>query len=80
MLNPFTPKVSDETPGALAVELADARVAFETTRANIIERAVARMSAISAMVVELQDEGTALASVVADADGAPSAPFDGQPV
>jgi hypothetical protein len=66
MLNPLTRK-TDETPGALAAELADARVAFETVRANIIDRGVARQQAINEMILELEDEEAALAGVVADA-------------
>lgn len=80
MLNPLARKISDDTPGALAAELADARVAFETTRANVIDRGCARRNAINEMMAELQLEQRNLTEVINDANGGsvdqPTEPFN----
>jgi hypothetical protein len=57
----------DNSPGALAEELAAAKAAWQEKRQSVIDRAVARQQAIAETQAELAAEQTALEGVVKDA-------------
>lgn len=75
MRNPFARTTQDDSPGALASELAASRSAQDeairaaraehaTTRNSVIDRGVARMEAITQMIAELVTEQTQLDRVI----------------
>lgn len=75
MINPFTRAMQDDSPGALASELAESRATQdETIRAArddhatvcnaVIDRGVLRMEAVTQMIAELTDEQMQLDRVI----------------
>lgn len=67
MLNPLT-RTAD-IPTQLAFELAQAKAQFETRRASVIQRGVARQEALLELIAETQAEHNQIANTVHEARG-----------